>query len=91
MCRSRGRCLLLTRPITCAFHLFLPHFLKTFCTCLGLPHPMVAHLLKCQYGHTIGNLSTHLLWCFCRSECIITHHIFQDTFVAIILESGAHV
>ncbi len=33
--------IILTTP---TFHLFLTHFLKTLCTCLHLPHPMVAYL-----------------------------------------------
>jgi len=36
-------------------------------------------------------LSTHLLWCLCRNERIITHDTFQDTIPAIVLESGKHV
>ncbi len=82
---------LLTRPITCAFCLSLVHFFSTLHTCLGLPHLMVAHLLECQYGHTIDNLSTHLLWCLCGNEHIIAHDTFQDTLVAITWGNGAHV
>jgi len=36
-------------------------------------------------------LSTHLLWCLCRNERIITHDTFQDTIPTIVLESGTHV
>jgi hypothetical protein len=52
---------LLFCPTTPAFHLSPTHLLTTLHTHLGLQHLMVAHLSRCQCGHTIDDLSTHLL------------------------------
>ncbi len=38
---------LLVYPTTPAFHLSLVDFFTTLCTCLGLPHLIVAHLSQC--------------------------------------------
>ncbi len=75
----------LTTPTFC---LFAAHFLITLHTHFGLPHPMVAHLSRCQCDHTINNLGIHLLWCFCHSECTIAHNTLQDIITTIVLESG---
>jgi hypothetical protein len=91
MCRFGVGVWLLFHPTTLAFHLSPTHFLTTLHTHLGLQHPMVPHLSRCQCGHTIDDLNTHLLQCPCGSEHIITHDTLWDTIVIIILENGAHV
>jgi len=82
---------LLTYPITPTFHLSLVHVLTTLHIQLGLPHPIVAYLSRCQCGHTIDDLNTHLLECPYRSECTIAHDTFRDIVITIVLESGTHV
>ncbi len=82
---------LLTCPTTPTFHLSSTHFLRALCTCLVLPHPMVAHLSWCECDHIIDDLSTHLLRCPNMNECITTHDTFQDPIAVIVLESGTHV
>ncbi len=82
---------LLTHPTTLVFHLSLAHFLTTLRTDLSLPHPSVAHLSQCQCGHTIDDLSTHLLQCPCGSECIAAHDTLRDIVIAIALENKTHV
>ncbi len=82
---------LLIHLITLTFHLFSTHFLTTLRTHLVLPHPMVAHLSRCQCGHAIDDLGTHLLWCPCGGEHIATHNTFGATIIIIALESGTHV
>ncbi len=52
---------------------------------------MVAHLLRCQCGHTMNDLGIHLLFYPCESECIVIHDTLQDTIATIALESGAHI
>jgi hypothetical protein len=51
---------LLTHPTTLTFHLSSTHFFTTLRTHFGLPHPIVAHLSRCQCGHTIDDLGTQL-------------------------------
>jgi hypothetical protein len=87
----RANVWLLMRVTTPTFCLLLSHFLTSLCTCLGLAHPIVAHLSQCQCGHTIDDLGTHLLWHPYMSEHIIAHNTLQNTVTTIILESGAHV
>jgi hypothetical protein len=74
-----------------SFRLPSAHFLTTLHTHLGLLHPIVAHLSQYHYGHIIDDLSTHLFWCFCKSEHIITRNTLRDIVTTIVLESGAHV
>ncbi len=45
MCRSKGRWLVISSSYHMCISFILAHFLITLRTCLGLPHPMVAHLL----------------------------------------------
>ncbi len=91
-CASPRACAwLLVHPTTPTFRLSSTHFLTTLHTHLGLPHPIVAHLLWCQCGHTINDLDTNLLQCFYGNECIIAHDTFRDIVATIILESGTHV
>jgi hypothetical protein len=59
---------LLTYPTTPAFYLSSTHFLTTLHTCFGLSHPIVTHFSRCQCGHTIDDLSIHLLRCPYESE-----------------------
>jgi hypothetical protein len=82
---------LLARPTIPSFHLLSAHFLTTLHTHLGLLHPIVVHISRCHYGHTIDDLGTHFFWCPWRSEHIVTHNTLQDIVTAIALESGAHV
>jgi hypothetical protein len=82
---------LLTRPTTLAFYLSLIHFFTTLRRCLGLPHPIVVNLSRCQCGHTIHYPNTHLLWCPCGTEHTTAHDTFRDIIATIVLASGAHV
>jgi hypothetical protein len=82
---------LLTHPTTPIFHLSPSHFLTTLCTCFGFLHLLISHLSWCQWGHTIDNLGTHLVWCPCRNEHIVAHDPLWDIVITIILESGTHV
>jgi hypothetical protein len=68
---------LLARQTTPTFHLSPTHFLTGLRTHLGLPHPMVAHLSRCQCGHTINDLGTHLFQCPCGNKHIVTHIHFK--------------
>jgi hypothetical protein len=77
---------LLAHPTTPSFCLSSAHFFITLCTHLGLPHPIIAHLSQCHYGHTIDNLGTHFFWCPYRSEWTTTHNTLQDIVAAIPLE-----
>jgi len=75
MCGSKGRHLVINSSYhTIFFCLSLVHVFTTLRTRLDLPHPTVAHLSRCQCGHTIDDLNTHLLWCPCGNE-----HTTHDT------------
>jgi len=82
---------LLTYPITLTFRLSLVHVLTTLHIQLGLPHPTVAYLSRCQCGHTIDDLNTHFLECPYRSECTTTHDTFWDIVITIVLESETQI
>jgi hypothetical protein len=56
---------------TPSFHLSFAHFFIALCIRFDIPHPIVAHLSRCQCGHTIDDLGIHLLHYSCGSECII--------------------
>jgi len=72
---------LIVRPITLTFCLSSTHYFITIHIHLGLLQLIVAHFS--QYGHTIDDLSIHLLWCPCGSEHIATHNILQYTITTI--------
>jgi hypothetical protein len=92
MCVGSKACTwLLTCPTTHAFCLSLIHFLTTLRTHLGLPHPIVVNLSRCQCGHTIDYSDTHLFWCPCGNERTSAHDTFWDIIACIALENGPHV
>jgi hypothetical protein len=82
---------LYARPTTLTFRVSLTHFLITLCTYLGLPHPTIAHLSRCQCGHTIDDLSTHLFQCPCGNERTSAHQTLRNIVVTIALESETRV
>ncbi len=90
-CGSKGKCLVINSSYTPTFRLFSTYFLTTLQTYLSLPHSMVAHLSQCKRGHTIDDLSTHLLQCPYKNEHTIAHNTFWDIIMAIVLESRTHV
>jgi hypothetical protein len=76
----RASAWLLVHPTTPTFCLSPTHFLISLHTHIGLPHPMMAHLSQCHYGHTIDDLGTHLLWCSYGSEHTTTHNKFSGCY-----------
>jgi hypothetical protein len=82
---------LLAHPTTSTFRSSLAHYFTTLHTHFGLPHPTIAHLSLCQCGHTIDDLSTHLLQCPYGNECIRTLDKFWGIVVVIVLENKTHV
>jgi hypothetical protein len=91
MCKSKGKHLVISLSYYTNILFIMAHFLTTLHVRLGLPNPIMAHLSWSQCGHTIDNLSTHLLWWPNGNEHIIAHNTFQDIVAIIVLESGAHV
>jgi hypothetical protein len=73
---SRGMYLVINSSYhTCI--LFIPNpLLLALCTYLGLLHPIIVNLSRCECGHTIDDLGTHLLWCPYESECTTSHDTF---------------
>ncbi len=82
---------LLTHLSTLSFCLSLTHFLITLCIHLGIPHPMIAHISRCECGHTIDALGIHLLHCACRNERTTTHDTLQNIVAIVTLKSGPHI
>ncbi len=68
MCKSRGRRLV----ISSSYHTYFSSIPNPFRYRTMYPSWLVAS----YYGHTIDNLSTHLLQCSCDSEHIIAHNTF---------------
>jgi hypothetical protein len=87
LCKSNYAYLVITHPTTPAFCLSLIHFCIVLHTHPSLPHFTVAHLSHYKCGHTIDDLSIHLLQCPFRNEHTTTHNIFENIIVTIVLES----
>jgi hypothetical protein len=85
------RAWLLAHPITPSFYLSSAHFLVTLHIRFGIPHLTIFHISRCQFGHTIDDLGTHLLCCPCRIKHIATHDTLRNTIEVIALESGTHI
>ncbi len=82
---------LLVHPTTPAFCLSPTHFFTSLHTHLGLPHPTMVHFSRCQCGHTINDLGTHLLRCPYKNERTIAQNTLRDVIATIALENGAHI
>ncbi len=86
----RASAQLLIRSTTLTFRhqfTFLQHYVPILdCHILQLPT-----FSRCQCGHTIDNLGTHLFRCPCENERTIVHDTFQGSIVAIALENGPHI
>jgi hypothetical protein len=92
MCKSKGRRLV----INSSYHISIlfiigPLFFTTLHIHLGLPHPIIAHLSRCQCGHTIDDLGTHLIQCPYGNERLVAHDTVRNIIATIVLESKAHV
>ncbi len=69
----------------------LTKFIISFPICFNIPHPIVTHISRCKYGHTIDELGIHLLCCLCGNEHTTNHDMIQDIVIAITFENGAHM
>ncbi len=58
---------------------------------LGLPHPSIAGIFWCVCTHPINATSVHFLCCANGNECMGTHDVVRDTFVAIAWDVDFYV
>ncbi len=78
------------RLVFLAFQLSSPIYI-TFHTQLGLPHLFIANILWCVCTHHVNPMGIHLLRCAHGNECMGTHDVVCDTFVAIAWDASFHV
>jgi hypothetical protein len=82
---------LTSQLIFLTFWLFSLIFYTTFCIQFTLPHPSIASIPRCVCTHPINPIGIHFL-CFAHgNECIGTHDIIRDIFVAIARDASFHV
>jgi len=82
---------LTTQLVFLDFWLFSPLFFTSLRTRLELPHPSIVGILQCVCTHPIDSMGIHLLHCVHGNECMGTHDVVHDTFVAIMQDVGFHV
>jgi len=73
-----------TQPVFLAFQLSSPIFSRTFQTQFGLPIPQLQVSPQCVCTHPFNPMGIHFLHCNHHNECIRTHDVICDTFVAIV-------
>jgi hypothetical protein len=82
---------LLARVSTPSFRLSFAHFFIALYIHLNILHPIILHLSRCQCGHTIDDLSIHLLHFPYGNKHTSTHDTLWNIVVTIASKSGAHV
>jgi hypothetical protein len=58
---------------------------------LGLTHPSIASLPQCVCTHPIDPMGIHFLCCAHGNECMGTHDVIHNTFVAFVQDVSLYV